>query len=144
MTGERRSPYAPPPPTGGIFGRFLLPIGIFLAFVVALQFLVRSGAEPRPLATTALGGLADPGDVYDPVKAGETLPRGFRQLLRRDAILPVYDPTFVAADQSPWPQDALVLGIELDGAARAYPISFLNRREMVIDSLAGIPILVTW
>jgi hypothetical protein len=28
--------------------------------------------------------------------------------------------------------------------AKAYPVSFLNRREMVIDSINGIPILVTW
>ena len=28
--------------------------------------------------------------------------------------------------------------------AKAYPVTHLNSREMVIDSLEGIPILVTW
>ena len=143
-TVSRRPVKAPKAPSGGVLGRFVLPVGIFVLFAVVLQFLVRTGNEPRPEATVALGSLADPGDVYDPVKAGERLPRGFRQLLRRDAILPIYDPTFLSAGQTTWPEDALVLGVELEGDARAYPIRFLNRREMVIDSIAGIPVLVTW
>ena len=101
------------------------------------------GAD-RPEVTAELGVLADPGDTYDPVKAGEDLPAGFRQLLRRDAILPIYDPSFVRYEQVDWSDDTLVIGIAIDGEAKAYPISFLNRREMVIDSLAGIPLLVTW
>ncbi len=76
--------------------------------------------------------------------AGEQLPGGFRQLLRRDAILPVYDPTFVPSAEQDWDDDTLVIGVELDGEAKAYPVSFLNRREMVIDRIAGIPVLVTW
>ncbi len=141
---KRRPVPAPRAPSGGVLGRFVLPVGIFVLFAVVLQFLVRTNTEPRPDATVALGSLADPGDVYDPVKAGERLPRGFRQLLRRDAILPIYDPTFLPAGQTTWPADTLVLGVELEGDARAYPIRFLNRREMVIDSIAGIPVLVTW
>jgi len=143
-TVPRRPVKAPRAPSGGVFGRFVLPVGIFVLLAVVLQFLVRTGNEPRPDATVALGSLANPGAVYDPVKAGERLPRGFRQLLRRDAILPIYDPTFLSAGQTTWPEDTLVLGVELEGDARAYPIRFLNRREMVIDSIAGIPVLVTW
>ena len=37
-----------------------------------------------------------------------------------------------------------VIGISLDGEAKAYPISVLRFREMVNDELAGIPTLVTW
>ncbi len=82
--------------------------------------------------------------VYDPVQAGEPLPDGFRQLLRRDRIAPVYDPTFVPADQAGWRDESLVLGVFLEGEARAYPVGFLSRREMVIDNHRGIPTLVTW
>lgn len=94
--------------------------------------------------TSADGAPGDPGDVYNPVIAGETLPDGFRQLLPRDAIMPVYDPQFVAAAQVTWPADTLVIGVAGEGEAKAYPVSFLNGREMVVDSIAGIPILVTW
>lgn len=40
----------------------------------------------------------------------------------------------------------LVLGIELDGQARAYPINMLTgpRREILNDTLADIPIAATW
>ncbi len=105
---------------------------------------VSESAPPRPEATAALGELADPGEVYDPVRAGEPLPRGYSQLLPRDAILPVYEPRFVPAAEAGWPDDTLVIGVADGEEAKAYPVSFLNHREMVIDRLAGSPILVTW
>ena len=42
--------------------------------------------------------------------AGEALPRNYRPLLPRDAIRPVYQPTYVAANESPWDGEALVIG----------------------------------
>lgn len=82
--------------------------------------------------------------TYDPVAAGEPLPTGFRQLLQRDAILPVYAPTFVSAGEIDWAGDSLVIGVDLEGEARAYPIGFLGSREMVVDNHRGIPTLVSW
>lgn len=83
-------------------------------------------------------------DLYDPVRAGEELPDGFRQLLDRDDIFPVYLPTFRTAAETEWPDQELVIGVELDGEARAYPVGFLNRREIVVDIHKGIPTFVTW
>lgn len=65
-------------------------------------------------------------------------------LLSRDGIRPIYDPQFVRADEAPLTDDELVIGISINGEAKAYPISVLRFREMVNDELAGIPILVTW
>ena len=109
-----------------------------VATVVAL-----TGTTPAPVAGPP-GLRVDPGGVYNPVLAGEPLPDGFRQVLPRDAIAPVYEPTFVAGRDIGWPGDAQVIGVEIDGQTKAYPVSFLNGREMVVDELAGIPILVTW
>lgn len=83
-------------------------------------------------------------DLYDPIKAGEQPPDGFRQVLQRDWINPVYDPSFVAADEIEWPDEELVIGVDLEGEARAYPVGFLNRREIVVDMHRGIPTFVTW
>lgn len=83
-------------------------------------------------------------NVYDPVEAGETVPAGFRQILGRDDIAPVYLPNFVQANQISWPDDELVIGVHLEGEARAYPVGFLNRREIVVDMHRGIPTFVTW
>jgi hypothetical protein len=82
--------------------------------------------------------------TYDPVTAGEELPAGYRQLLDRDQIAPIYEPTFTTPDAVDWPGDMLVIGVAGADTAKAYPVTHLNQREMVIDSLEGIPILVTW
>lgn len=107
---------------------------------LALAVLTIWAFAPSDANTAA----AAPGDVYNPVIAGEQLPDGFRQVLPRDAIMPIYDPQFVPAASIDWPGDTLVIGVAADGEAKAYPVSFLNGREMVVDSIAGIPILVTW
>jgi hypothetical protein len=141
----------------------LLVIGIVVLVVVAASLggaLWRSYTAVPPTATIAAGGeilpgedlvaapstveLADPDQVYDPVRAGEELPRGFRPLLSRDQIEPVYEPVFTGAGQVDWPADSLVIGVAGAEEAKAYPVTHLNSREMVIDSLEGIPILVTW
>jgi hypothetical protein len=88
--------------------------------------------------------VPDPDSVYDPVRGGEPLPDGFRQLLVRDAIAPVYDPTFTVPSGVDWPEESLVIGVDFEGEARAYPVGFLNRREIVNDDHRGIPTLVTW
>jgi hypothetical protein len=87
---------------------------------------------------------ADPNLTYNPVTAGEELPAGYRQLLDRDQIAPIYEPVFTTPASVDWPAEMLVIGVAGAEAAKAYPVTYLNRREMVIDSLEGIPILVTW
>ena len=99
--------------------------------------------DPAPSATQA----ADPAGAIESTPTTEdiwALPAGFRQLLDRDAIAPIYDPVFVAAADSGWPDNALVIGVEINGDARAYPVGSLNRREMVIDTIGDVPVLVTW
>lgn len=68
----------------------------------------------------------------------------FPQLIPFDGIRPVYEPAFVTAEEAPLDDDELIIGIALDGEAKAYSISVLRFREMVNDELAGIPTLVTW
>ena len=51
---------------------------------------------------------------------------------------------FVPAGDSGWGDGTLVLGVEVDGESRAYPVAYLNRREMVIDEIGGTPLLVSW
>jgi hypothetical protein len=68
----------------------------------------------------------------------------FPTLLPYDAIRPIYEPEFVPANEAPLEDDELVIGISLNGEAKAYPITVLRSREMVNDELGGNPILVTW
>jgi hypothetical protein len=43
-------------------------------------------------------------------------------------------------------EDSLVIGVQLNGEARAYPLSMLERggQSVVNDELGGVPIVVTW
>jgi hypothetical protein len=66
------------------------------------------------------------------------------QLLARDAIFPIYNPEFAAASEAPYDDDELVIGVALNGEAKAYSIGPLNGREMVNDTIGGVPILVSW
>lgn len=119
--------------------RLLVAVGLAMLGVVTVWAFTEPSEPP-----VAAGVRVDPSDVYNPVAAGEKLPDGFRQLLPRDAIAPVYSPTFVPAAVAPWRGDVQVIGVANGDQAKAYPVSFLNGREMVIDELAGDPILVSW
>ncbi len=66
------------------------------------------------------------------------------RLLGLDGIRPVYEPRFVTAADAPLEDDELIIGISLEGEAKAYPITVLRFREIVNDELGGLPILVTW
>lgn len=64
--------------------------------------------------------------------------------LPRDAIVPIYEPAFISPDEIElWPNE-LVMGIEINGEAHAYPIGLMRRREIVNDEVGGVPVLVSW
>ena len=124
-------------------------LGLAVLVTAVAAVLMRAPSQTDgPLAQTPTPDItvvrSHPGDVYDPVKAGEPTPPGYRQLLDRDQILPVYDPVFTSASLVDWPAGMLVIGIAGEETAKAYPVTHLNQREMVIDSLEGTPLLVSW
>ena len=59
----------------------------------------------------------------------------FSQLLPYDGIRPVYEPKFATAADAPLLDDELVMGIAIQGEAKAYPVTVLRFREMVNDEL---------
>jgi len=64
---------------------------------------------------------------------------------QRDGIPSLDDPKFVAADRAGFLKDRdRVLGISLNGIARAYPIRILNYHEIVNDVLGGKPVVITY
>jgi hypothetical protein len=116
-----------------------------------------AGESPASDATPTTTGTAtrtpvEVGGVTLPVDTSE-----IRQALPKDGIPAITDPAF-GADWSDWssvaaehrpadpptlPDDAPVIGVERDGAARAYPLRVLNWHEVVNDSFGG-PLLVTY
>lgn len=116
-----------------------------ISLLVAIGVLVGAcGSDDlersQPAETTHgfLPGLFDPTD-----ESGVDLD-DYRKALPRDAINPVYDPAFVKPALVDWSDDALIIGVDLNGEQRAYPVGFLTFREIVIDDHRGIPTMVTW
>ena len=101
---------------------------------LAEQDKAEPGTEPPPqVSQPATNRRVDVGEIGR-----------FPQLIPFDGIRPVYQPEFAPASEAPLEDSELVIGIALDGEAKAYPITVLRFREMVNDELAGIPTLVTW
>ncbi len=75
-------------------------------------------------------------------------PQEFRivTLLGFDGIRSIEDPRFVTPDVADETYDPteLILGVEIDGDARAYSVPLLSRHEIVNDVVGGKPIAVTW
>ncbi|MFB6297086.1 MAG: DUF3179 domain-containing protein [Salinirussus sp.] len=62
-----------------------------------------------------------------------------------DCIPSIDDPAFQSADRAGWLADEdLVIGVEIDGDARAYPLRILAVHEIVNDEVGGQPVAVTY
>jgi hypothetical protein len=98
--------------------------------------LVLLAATALPAAGRALNGFnLEPSDIpADEIRRGGP---------PRDGIPALHDPETADASYV-WDDRARVIGVELDGHARAYPLAILNWHELVNDELAGRSILVSY
>lgn len=62
----------------------------------------------------------------------------------RDGIPAIDHPRFITATQADLADDERILGLELGGVARAYPIRILNWHEIVNDQIGAQAIVVTY
>jgi len=63
----------------------------------------------------------------------------------RDGIPSIDHPEFSRADQAKYPEEnARVLGVYLNGIAKAYPIGILNYHEIVNDFFGAKPVVITY
>jgi len=72
-------------------------------------------------------------------------PEDIQTILPKDGIQAILDPSFQDAREASWLADSdSVVGVSINGEARAYPVPILSDREIVNDTVGGIPIAVTW
>lgn len=66
--------------------------------------------------------------------------------VRRGEIAAIDDPVFLTADEADasYAPGELVIGLDIDGDARAYSVPLLSRHEIVNDVVGGVPVAVTW
>jgi len=128
------------------------PMAAAAVVVVGLLASCGSGSSGPPDASSLQGGLEAPSGQQEPGTGGainsrkkvDIDVRQFQQLISRDAINPIYNPEFISGSPSPLNLSELVIGVEINGVSKAYPIGPLRSREMVNDVVGGVPVLVTW
>ena len=74
----------------------------------------------------------------------ENLPKGFKQMIPRGQIAAISQPQFVSGDSANIADDSWVLGVVIDGHARAYSLNLLNSHEVVNDRIGNIAFAAVW
>jgi carotenoid cleavage dioxygenase-like enzyme len=77
-------------------------------------------------------------------KSHPDLPDEFKQLVSRGYIPAIDDPQFVGASEAEIDDEGWVLGVVLDGQAKAYSLNLLNRHEVVNDRFGDRPVAAVW
>ncbi len=90
------------------------------------------------LAGTSLAGAQAqaPGDPE--------LPEGYVQIIPRGAIPAIDEPVYVPAAEARIRDEAWVLGVVIDGQARAYSLELLNGHEVVNDTIGNTDFAAVW
>ncbi len=91
--------------------------------------------------TLVVGGCAAPADRSP--TGGEAY-HGLIQYRAKDSKKAIMEPTMVAADQVRLAAGTKVIGVFINGEARAYPLFVLNNHQIVNDFVGGTPISASW
>ncbi len=121
-------------------GRVLTGLAVALGLGAIVLVLSGFGAY-LPFVGGGDGFTRGPTGLPNPSSAVGS--RDFDPRLPRDAIRPIYEPTFVSVAEADLDADELVMGLMINGDVRAYPVTPLRQREMVNDVVGGTPVLVT-
>ena len=90
------------------------------------------------------GDFSAPFDLLNPTGQKTVDPDEYRKLIARDVIVPVYEPRYIGPEEADLVDNELVLAVEVDGEAKAFPIGLIRSREIVNDTIGGVPLLITW
>ncbi len=85
-----------------------------------------------------------PFDLLNPTGQKTVDPGQYRKLIARDVIVPVYEPNYVGPEEANLVDRELVMGVEVNGEAKAFPIGLIRNREIVNDTIGGVPLVITW
>ncbi len=131
----------------------ILPLGGTLVALIALLVVAFPGSNSTHAQLSCEDLFADVNINFSPsgwttdfcqttIDMSEVISGG----VPRDGIPPIDNPIFddvSVATQWLQPQSPVIV-VEVEGEARAYPLSILTRHEIVNDEIAGIPVAVTF
>ncbi len=79
-----------------------------------------------------------------PLAEADKKPKGYRQILPRGRLASIDQPTYVPASEAELSETTWVLGVLLDGQARAYSLNLLNAHEVVNDAIGETLFAAVW
>jgi Protein of unknown function (DUF3179) len=138
-------------PPAGVVATAALAVAIIVA--VAGATFAAAERERAPSLSCRSRGPSDEAKLDLSTDRGTAAPflkrfdrRAMHFALGPDSIRSIDSPCFEspAAAGTLLHENALVIGVERNGDARAYPIDLLSYHEVVNDSVGGVPIAVTW
>ena len=63
----------------------------------------------------------------------------------RDGIPSIDSPIFILAAEADWLfPDSRIIGLDIEGDTRVYPLAILNWHEIVNDTVGGVPVSITF
>ncbi len=83
-------------------------------------------------------------DGPEPTTTGGEPYHGVIQYRATDAKPAILEPEFVVADKTIIANGTKVIGVFIEGEARAYPLFILNNHQVVNDEVGGIPLSASW
>ena len=115
------------PQPSGAFLLWFLSSRLFLSFSCAIKNRPQDRPIPLPPVPSIDTALID-------------------DLLPRDSIQAIDDPQFETAEfaNTHLANNERIIGLVINGEARAYPITILSSHEIVNDIVGGEPVAVTW
>lgn len=113
---------------------------IVMVSAAALSWLALARLRPAPAPAT------EPDRPVTVPPAPTVDPGAIDTLLPRDSIRAIDSPQFEPASQaaSAMKPDERLIGVDVNGDARAYPLPILSAHEVVNDVVGGEPVAVTW
>ena len=97
-----------------------------------------------PLMLLLVAAPACAGAPPVPPQGVEEAPPGVEQILPRGGIPAIFEPRFERAAEAEIPDGAWVLGVVVEGVAKAYSLNLLNHHEVVNDRSGGTAFAAVW
>lgn len=127
------------------------PVALVIATALVLSVACGTSGTPQPTATPTGEPTPTPvptdtvSPTVSPTPSPTRLPSGRGSFARRSAFVPLDNPQVLTAQEAGFAtDDELILGLEWQGKAHAYPIRMLTYHHIVNDTVEGSPILITF
>ena len=132
----------------------LASIGVAIAIIAVLTITSFSSSETVSISKES-ENVSSPEDLEVSVPEGIMITNGLKHIVPldkiksggppKDGIPSIDNPKFVPVSESQFvPDTTFVIGLDINGEKRAYPLFIMVWHEIVNDSVGGVPVAVTY